>query len=507
MKKNVLLTLSLGALLAGSALAVASSSKAVGAKAAGSYSGEYSNAPVSGEVASDSYIGNAWHTTVGARRIDDRAVIVTDTAGWGMRAKYKNDKKFDCSDFSFTYDVSQLIDGTVLCTILGATPGAYASENSMITIDIIESLTEAHTYRVTCSTNGSHNISIDSFTDGTTWADDANFQGVTINAQDDVISVKLKKVNSSLSRVTVNGTAFEVPTSELYANFVDDYNAYYAIGMFNNSNMVQSYVIEQMGDAGDELYYSADGDFGKAKVELNELKTTSLSTVDEIVAAKEKLDSCSYTKLYSWDKSYFGELYGEVETRINEAVAAAANTVAVTLFANKVAAFEEACDDLSTVEKAQDALNAYLAAQAALESVSLSTLEGEDLTAYDAAKSKYDACINKLLAGFETVYEASVAALESKVANAVSNVDVADAYALKNKIPTNFIDYLAGAKVEAWTARVDAAMASLETKTTFTHNNWIQGNTARVIQNNGELQVMSYGSVDTTGAGTNAGSE
>lgn len=507
MKKNTFLTLSLGALLAGSALAVAASNKAVGAKAVGTYAGEYSNAPASGEVASDSFIGNAWHTTVGARRIDDRAVIVTDTSNWGFRAKYKNDKKFDCSDFSFTYDVSQLIDGTVLCTIMGATPGAYASENSMITVDILESLTDAHTYRVTCSTGGLHNISIESFTDGTTWADDANFEGVTITAPDDVISVKLKRVNSTLSRVTVNDNVFEVQTSELYKNFVDDYNAYYAIGMFNNASTVQSYIVEQIGDAADEVYYSAEGDFGKAKVELNELKTTPLTTVDQIIAAKEKLDSCAYTRLYAWDKSYFAELFGEVESRINAAVASAANTVAIKLFANKVTAFEEACNDLSTVEKAQVALNAYLAAQSALEGVNIAALEGDDLTVYNTAKAKYDENITKLLAGFETVYEASVAAFESKVANAVSNVDVAAAYSLKNSIPTYFSEYLADAKIEAWSARVDAAMALLTEKTTFTHDNWEQGSTSRVIENNGELQIMTYGSADTTGSGVFAGSE
>ena len=461
-----------------------------------------------GVVTPDSYFGSVWNMDVGAVRISERSVLVNDLSDWGRRGGFLN-RTYDATSLEITVELSQILGNTGFQLIFGSAPGSYDGEASkQLVMDIIVGNNPTSNYIVTASTFGAHNNSIPGFTDGNTWADDANFVGVQASTMDYRVTIKINKVNDVTTNVSVNDYVCAVATSDLFARFEDPTKSYLALGMFNNAGTRQNYVIESIGDASDKIYFGAEGDFTYVKNALTTLKTADVSSLEATKTAKEAYDAMNarYAKLYTHDRAYFAAAYNEVTTRINEAVAAAGNELAVILYGENVAGLTTACETLTTVAEVDAALAKKAEADAVFSTIDAGSLTGEALANYNAYQSAYETAIGKLLQAIETVYDGAIAAYEAKVSALATAIDIRDAYTLRSGIPTRYAEYLVEEKALAFATRVDNANNLLAEKTTLTHDNWEQGAGARVITNqDGSLDILMAGHSNSTPNAESAG--
>lgn len=468
----------------------------------------YDTPAEAGVVTPDSYFGSVWNMDVGAVRISERSVLVNDLSDWGRRGGFLN-RTYDATSLEITVELSQILGNTGFQLIFGSAPGSYDGEASkQLVMDIIVGNNPTSNYIVTASTYGAHNVSIPAFTDGNTWADDANFVGVQASTMDYRVTIKINKVNDATTNVSVNDYVCAVPTADLFARFEDPTKTYLALGMFNNSGTRQNYVIESVGDASDKVYFGAEGDFTYVKNALENLKTADISSLEATRAAKEAYDAMNarYAKLYTHDRAYFATSYGEVSTRISDAVAAAGNELAVILYGEHVSGLTTACETLMTVAEVDAALAEKAEADSVFSTINAGALTGEALANYNAYQAAYEAAIGKLLTAIETVYDGAIAAYEAKVNALATAIDIRDAYTLRSGIPTRYGEYLAEEKALAFATRVDNANILLAEKTTLTHDNWEQGVGARVITNqDGSLDILTSGSSNSKTNAESAG--
>lgn len=475
------------ALLLGMALVPAKA--AVKADAATGW--DYTNPPVAGEVAPDSYFGNAWHNDVGSKRLNDRAVMITSTSNWGQRGKIIGDRKFDVASFSISLDLSQLLPQTGLMLNFGS-PGSYC-DTSFLSVDIIVGQADKN-YMVVVS-NSVHNIAIPGFTDGMDWADDANFTGVSVDTTDDRIKLDFIKTSNDTSTIVINDSSaytYTVQNSDLFKDFGGETSACFTAGLFNNNGTVQNWVIESIGDASDEEYFSATGVFNTTKNKLNEILKMDLSTMEAVLEAEKALESVSMDSLYSYDRAYISDLYDSVVEAIENAKVNLGVAVYILSYEQTIQEFKDVVE--ATPFNADAAITLYNKVLEIEEKLATLEIKDENKTRYDAAKIIYDATYTKFINNLETTYEEKVADYETKVAAVVDYTTALTALDSRNAIPSKYNLYLSAEFIDSMNGRIQTAEASYKEKTTITHDNWTQGSAIQVIENaDGGLDCISYG--------------
>ncbi len=454
---------------------------------------DYSNPPASGEVAPDSYFGNAWHSDVGAKRLDDRAVMVTSTSEWGHRGKIVGDRKFDLSTFSISVELSNLLPQTGLMMMIG-TPGSYATDGAFVSVDIIVGNQDKN-YMVVVS-NSTHNLAIPGFTDGKAWADDANFTGVSVDTTDDRIKLDFVKTSTDTTVITINDSeqyTYTVQNSDLFKNFGGQTSGCFAAGLFNNAGSVQNWVIESIGDATDVEYFSADGLFNTVRNKLQDLLTAKVGTIEEVLAAEDALNAIPYSQLYSYDRAYFADMYNSISNKISAAKEKLGDEI-------RIASFEKAVEQFKTLLEATEfdanaAVEVYKSILNMQEEYKEITFKGEYAGRYHFATEELNSLIPTFKTKISAVYDAKVADYETKVNSIVGYQTALSALEAKNNIPSSYNLYLEETVVEAFDARVAAANAIYDSKTKLDHPNWVQGSHLDVIKNAEEgLDFISYGS-------------
>ena len=453
---------------------------------------EYNNLPEAGEVSADSYFTNAWYQDVGARRISERGVVAVSQADWGRRGNFL--KKYNVKDFSIKLHLDGVMNGSCMLLTFAKTNGGYVSEDGkVISFDIIKAVSENTLFRVTAS-NTVHNTSVAGFEDGTNWEDDANFTGVTVRANDQVITISTKYVNATRTDITVNGVAYTVDSGDFYKNITDSDSLYLTLGVFNNAGQQQYYIIESVGDADDEVYYSSTGTFGLVRDGLNALKTADYSSADLTVQHSNEFNALPYSDLYSYDQAYLRTLYNEAKAVIDEAVTLYGNEVKVNLYELAVADLETAAETLSTAALIRAALDKATYAASLLENITESELNSTLLGRLNTAKAKYNTAYAAVLAAINPIYESAIAAYENKVDHLAIALNIQEAYQLKAQIPSEFNTYLSESEYDAYQERIVAADAKLNTNTTLGGNVWVQGQNAKVVsQSDGSLGFYSFG--------------
>lgn len=463
--------------------------------------GDYSNIPGKGEVSEDSYYINSWFDTVGARRISDAGVIVSDQPGWGYRGKISG-KKFDLKSFYFAFDVSNLPNYGTLMVMIANGEGSYCnSEDNMMSIDIVKHSTLANTFCMTVDTHSkSHAVSLPGFTDGTEWADDGTYKGITLEAVDGVISFKIQAVSGTTSNIIVNNDrVFPVENDDLFALCSDSTAGYVAIGSYSGSARY-SFIINEIGDAATTEYY-ASGAFYQVKNGLTQLEAMNYSTAtnEVVLNAKLQYDALPVSDLYRWDVAYFQARLTAAKAALDAALLERGNEIQLDLLENKVQALTTATASLDTVAKVDSALAAKDACDEVIGVVNGLTLSDSQTVRFNGLLVTYNEKVGLINAGIEAVYEAAVAAYEAKAAAGLqSGLEYSESLTLRNAIPYKYNTYISVAKAEAFDARVQAASDTIEASTTLTHDNWIQGTNARVITTaNGTIDLVSSGNFNT----------
>lgn len=500
--KKTLLTFSSLAVVA---LGVAALAKSPVSAKADYTNPDYTNIPALREVSSDSYITPIWTSQVGARRIDEKKVLVHDMGGWGYRAQLPG-RKIDIASFHIKLDLEGMTNNNALMLIFGSAAGSYATESTkMLTMDIVKAQNSNNLYQTTVSTTV-HNTSITSYTDGQKWADDANYTGVQAETTDNTIEITVKKDNSVTSTITVNDVSTTVQNSELFEKCVDGTQAYFALGFVNAAYGEQTYIIEELGDDSDKVYMSAAGDFGKTKAAIANLKAIDFetATIEGVLAAKQVFDEMPYSKLYSYDKNFFKADYEEVRDAINGAVARHGATVNLTLFEQKIAAMEALDGEMTTTEKIDEALSLRSEASDIIVELSAATLTSEQTATFNGLMARFEAAAAKIVPAIKALYDAKVTAYETAVNTPFANgSEYLAANNLKAAIPTGYNQYLADADVEVFAARISAANTKAQAQVRIEHDNWIQGAGADIVKRSDDtIDLVSHGGYEGDPANT-----
>lgn len=454
---------------------------------------DYTDLPEIGYIDPASYFNKIWQDNIGAERISDRAVLVSTYSDWGFRGGITG-RTYNMKNFDISIDASQIKPNTAMGIMIGAL-GTYSSEQGMVlNFDIVKSGTTENLYLVTCSTtvNG-HNQSVPGFSNGV-WEEDANYTGVQFTLADGIVNISLDYIDETTTKVTVNGSTFDVATADVYARFDGAYDHYVNIGLFNNTGQQQNYVIESVGDASDDVYFGETGAFNVVKNELNELKSADLSTIDNVLKAQEEFNAVPWSDLYSWDRAYMQADYDLVKSNIDTAIEELGNEVKVSLFETAVADLEKSCETLTTVEEIDNAIKLKETAEAKKAEIDAESLDGELKARYDAAEAKIATAQASIEEAAKTVLESSVVAYEESVKNIASAEDILNAQKAKKDIPTHYYAFITEEETTAYDDRISAADATLKDATSVDHKNWVQGTNALVnTTEDGSYQVVSYG--------------
>ncbi|MCQ3035520.1 MAG: hypothetical protein MJ248_04840 [Bacilli bacterium] len=501
MKKTLLMFSSLAVV----AIGVAALAKSPVSAKADYTNPDYTNIPALREVSSDSYITPIWSSQVGARRIDEKKVLVHDLGGWGYRAQLPG-RKIDIASFHIKLDLEGMSNNNALMLIFGSAAGSYATEpTKMLTMDIVKAQNSNNLYQTTVSTTV-HNTSIASYTDGQKWADDANYTGVQAEAENNKVEITVKKDNTVTSTITVNGVATTVQNSELYEKCVDGTQAYFALGFVNQNYGEQTYIVEELGDDSDKLYMSAAGDFGKVKTAISSLKAVDFETasMEDVLAAKATFENMPYSKLYSYDKNFFKADYDALKTVIDEAVAHYGASVNLQLLEQKVAALEALDGQMTTTEKIDQALALKNEASDIIIELTGQSMSAAQTTTYNGLVSRYEAVTAKIVPAIKALYEEKLSAYETAVNTPFANgSEYLAANNLKAAIPTGYNQYLSDSEVEAFAARINAANTKAQAQVRITHDNWLQGAGADIVKRSDDtIDLVSHGGYEGEAART-----
>jgi len=493
MKTKFFMSAAVGVLATAATFGIAN--QQIGVKAAG----KYDSIPELNEISSDSYITQIWTDQCGARRIDKRSVIVNDVSDWGFRAQIAN-RKFDLTSFNISLNAEKIGNEQAMMLIFGSSPGSYdGTDSKLIVMDIVKGRTESNRFIVTCSVGtNAHNISIPSFTDGGVWADDSNYKGVQVVTDNFDIDISFKKINETNTQVSVNEVAVNVLNSELYAPFVDDTTAYFALGLYNGGKASYPYIINSIGDASDDVYFSANGYFGKTESELNYLADLNLSgaTVDAILAAKERYDAIPYSSLYSWDKAFLYTKWTEVTAKINQAVEDAGTEMSLVLFENNVAKLEGLCASLTSNDKIDEAL--LLCNECAEQYETLAadqTLDAGQQARLKAAYGKLTPCITTAADAAKDALRKGVKDYEDKFAAGINCADdVVELKSLKSAIPHQYNEIIGETEYAQLVEKINVVDAGIDAATTIVHQNWDQGVENNVVQKaDNSIDFVTFG--------------
>src|SRR5690606_27971639 len=221
------------------------------------------DAPVIGQVSTDTDFYSHWQPDIfGAKRFNDKGVIMALTSGFGARAGFRT--AFDATDFEMQLDLTYLDPTVVLTTFFGG-QGSYISGNgSYVSIEFLRHSTVPNKYLVAVQTTsgGAHNVSMPEFVpEGQpAWDDDAAWVGYILEAENNIVTVKILESGDNVT-VTINGRDFVVASSKFYQDFNDKKAAHFLVGTINKEGTIQTVTANYVLDGARRAYYAEEGVF------------------------------------------------------------------------------------------------------------------------------------------------------------------------------------------------------------------------------------------------------
>ena len=469
---------------------------------------DYSSLPNVGEHSADSYVGNAWAAYTGSKRVSERSVMVNQISNWGARGSLVN-RTYDISSFEVSIDLTQVIGKNTLIMTFGSKEGSYPTDSAhQLNFDFVSDSSDITKFLITCSNDKSaHNTSIPGFSDGQTWADDANFTGVTTTAPDHIVTIRVEKTTEMNSTIYVNEVGYLVNNTDLYKNFVDSMNSYITIGTINKPNAEVAYQINYVGDASDLVYYGENGNFTKVKegiASINNNKADLFQTIEGVLEAKETFDALPYKDLYLHDRNYFKSDYNQLKKEINAKLDEKGTEVYIKVFEKNVTDLEALLPESNTEDGIQAAIAKRNEAEESLKSIDATTL-GSLQTTYDDLVARFETAKTTIKTNAPIVYRIKLDAFKTAVDNLASIQDMKNAFELKANLLNNLLSEMDEDQANALNAELDAANTILMGKTQLTKGNFTQGASAYAYASeNDELGMLLVG--NSMGIAKNEGS-
>lgn len=470
---------------------------------------DYSSLPNVGEHSADSYVGNAWAAYTGSKRVSERSVMVNQISNWGARGSLVN-RTYDISSFEVSIDLTQVIGKNTLIMTFGSKEGSYPTDSAhQLNFDFVSDSSDITKFLITCSNDKSaHNTSIPGFSDGQTWADDANFTGVTTTAPDHIVTIRVEKTTEMNSTIYVNEVGYLVNNTDLYKNFVDSMNSYITVGTINKPNAEVAYQINYVGDASDLVYYGENGNFTKVKegiASINNNKADLFQTIEGVLEAKETFDALPYKDLYLHDRNYFKSDYNQLKNEINAKLDEKGAEVYIKVFEKNVVDLEALLPESNTEAGIQAAIAKRNEAEESLKSIDATTL-GSLQTTYDDLVARFETAKTTIKTNAPIVYRIKLDAFKTAVDNLASIQDMKNAFELKANLLNNLLSEMDEDQANALNAELDAANTILMGKTQLTKGNFTQGASAYAYASeNDELGMLlvgnSMGIAKTEGSG------
>lgn len=470
---------------------------------------DYSSLPNVGEHSADSYVGNAWAAYTGSKRVSERSVMVNQISNWGARGSLVN-RTYDISSFEVSIDLTQVIGKNTLIMTFGSKEGSYPTDPAhQLNFDFVSDSSDITKFLITCSNDKSaHNTSIPGFSDGQTWADDANFTGVTTTAPDHIVTIRVEKTTEMNSTIYVNEVGYLVNNTDLYKNFVDSMNSYITVGTINKPNAEVAYQINYVGDASDLVYYGENGNFTKVKegiVSINNNKADLFQTIEGVLEAKETFDALPYKDLYLHDRNYFKSDYNQLKNEINAKLDEKGAEVYIKVFEKNVVDLEALLPESNTEAGIQAAIAKRNEAEESLKSIDATTL-GSLQTTYDDLVARFETAKTTIKTNAPIVYRIKLDAFKTAVDNLASIQDMKNAFELKANLLNNLLSEMDEDQANALNAELDAANTILMGKTQLNKGNFTQGASAYAYASeNDELGMLlvgnSMGIAKTEGSG------
>ncbi len=500
------------AFLALAGIACSLGTSTVNVKAAANANGwDYdSYEPTTNESAS--YFESCWDNAnkLTSMRLSEQASLFYATPTFGGRGQHKD--KFDLTTLEFTVEMSH--QSNLLLVTLASSSGGYyvADNNNLVTMDILPSTKNtvdgtSNLYMVTLTaSDGNHNASIDGWSDGTKWADDAAFTGVQVTASDNKIHVKFEKISSESTSVTVNDVTKTVKNSDLYALYDKkglDYDtpSYFVVGGMNGTGK-EKVVFEQVTDAAHTAYYSSTGAYGKAKALINDLKDDPVTTVSEAQAYLAKYNTLDMSSVKSYDQAWLGTDYQAVVEKFSTA-SELDPTYTLKL---KVSDMDAATASITTDEDIKNAEKAVSAVQSAYDALDLEKLDDASKTYADTVPGLISDAKAKIGAVATTIYSAAITAYATAVDAIVDANTLLAAKAAYSAIPFNYESYFTEAALATESEKLKAAKEKYNTLVKVNSDNVTQGKGVDILTlANDELLAVSDGNCSYENKGNGNG--
>lgn len=449
---------------------------------------------------SASYFESCWDNanSLTSMRLSEQASLFYAKPTFGARGQHKD--QFDLTTLEFTVEMSH--QSNLLLVTLASSSGGYyvAGNNNLVTMDILPSTKNtvdgtSNLYMVTLTaSDGNHNASIDGWSDGTKWADDAAFTGVQVTASDNRIHVKFEKISSESTKVTVNDVTKTVQNSDLYALYDKkglDYDtpSYFIVGGMNG-NGKEKVIFEQVTDAAHTAYYSSTGAYGKAKALINDLKDDSVTTVSEAQTYLAKYNTLDMSSVKSYDQAWLGADYQAVLDKFS-AACALDPTYTLKL---KVEDMNAATASITTDDDIKNAEKAVSAVQSAYDALDLENLDDTSKAYADTIPgliSEAKAKIGEVATAF---YSEAVTAYATAVDAIVDADTLLAAKAAYSAIPFNYEAYFTEAALATESEKLKAAKEKYNSLVKVNSDNVTQGKNVDILTlANDELLAVSDG--------------
>jgi len=195
---------------------------------------------------------DVWAHGVKANRLNnDGGVMIGAISTYGMRGKFGT--SYDISNIEIKIDLSAMQSGTVGALAFSTVEGnecAYVSPDSgkIFSFDFYKFAEGQYTITLSGATQD-HNLSVEGFSNGTTYH--PAYNGRNVDVFSNIITVSIEtNFNTSKSVVSLNGDQVELDAALLFGEApTAKVDGYVALGVFNGDGSVNNVRVEYVKDA------------------------------------------------------------------------------------------------------------------------------------------------------------------------------------------------------------------------------------------------------------------
>lgn len=445
--------------------------------------------PVLGSYGSDTDWWSRWQSGAhGVVRTGVTEYKIITTAGWGQRGGFKT--AFDITNLEASFDLSTLSNDTVLMMLFSTTDNTYAGEGAtQLVIEFVK--VSNSTFFVVFSntpTQAGHSSSIPGFADGST-SDKPGYTGITIDAVDGIVNLKLVQNADSSVTIDVNSETYTI--ADAYATVSNPTSTYISLGTFMGSGAtpVQQYKVNYIYDASLKTYYGETGTFGIAIEKLLELTEAvrDLSTNELLLAAIAINSQIDIAALRAYDYQFIKDDYEKVKTILDDAISANLEILR-TVVENAINTAQTAIANLAKIEDIANANDLTKEAKAKLDELAQNEAISADVIT--ALTADYQAAYQELTTKVKTLINEQYDSFVEAVVN-VNDVDsMTQALILRDNLVKAYQEMFTE---EEWNALIEkrtTASVTLDEKISYANENWDIAGGNGIITNEDMLDIV-----------------